>query len=424
MNNRLFQSLSVKPFLFLWLAELFSQLGFSMMNFILIVVVYALTSSNTAVAGIVLSFTIPAIVFGLLAGVYVDRWNKKTVLFSANILRAILLFGLYLFHTNVPIVFIISFAIAVVTQFFIPAETAMIPNLVKKHSLLSANALFGMGIYGSMVVAYALSGPFLIFFGRKDVFILLALFFVLASFFISFIRVPSERALPEDSDSPVLGGVGEEIKSVFSIIKRTKEIYNSLFLLTLSQIVILILAVIGPGYAREILKVGVERFPLLFITPAAIGMIFGAVVVTSFFHKQPRERSVNIGLFLSSFAILLMPYISKVSSYHFIIVINSVLPSFFAITFLHIILILAFLLGFSNALIFVPSNTILQEKTAEEFRGKVYGALNALAGIFSLLPIILVGFLSDIIGIASVITGIGIFILGIGTLRVLFALKR
>ncbi len=415
MNNRLFQSLSVKPFLFLWLAELFSQLGFSMMNFILIVVVYALTGSNTAVAGIVLSFTIPAIVFGLLAGVYVDRWNKKAVLFSANILRAVFLIGIAVLHTNVPIIFALSFAIAVITQFFIPAETALIPTLVKRQSLLSANALFGMGIYGSMVAAYAMSRPVLILFGRKDVFILLALFFVLAALFISFIKKPSQDRVLEETNGLAVNEIGDEIKSAFSIVKNTQEIYHSLFLLTLSQTVIFILAVIGPGYAKEILKVSVEQFPLLFITPAAIGMVFGAVVVTNFFHKQPRERSVNIGLFLSSFAILLMPYITNVESY---------LSTFFAVTFLHLILVLAFLLGFSNALIFVPSNAILQEKTAEKFRGKVYGALNALAGIFSLLPIILVGFLSDIIGIASVITGIGILILGIGILRILLAIKK
>lgn len=415
MNNKLFQSLSVKPFLFLWLAELCSQLGFSMMNFILIVVVYALTLSNTAVAGIVLSFTIPAIVFGLLAGVYVDHWNKKAVLFSANILRAVFLIGIAVFHTNVPIIFTLSFVIAVITQFFIPAETALIPALVKRQSLLSANALFGMGIYGSMVAAYAMSGPFLIFFGRRDVFILLALFFVLAALFISFIKKPSQDRVFEENNGLAVNEIGNEIKMAFSIVKRTKEIYHSLFLLTLSQTVILILAVIGPGYAKEILKVNVEQFPLLFITPAAIGMVFGAVIVTNFFHRQPQERSVNIGLFLSSFVIILMPHITRFESY---------LPSFFAITFLHLILVLAFLLGFSNALVFVPSNAILQEKTAEEFRGKVYGALNALAGIFSLLPIIIVGSLSDIIGIASVLTGIGIFILAIGAFRVLLAIGR
>jgi hypothetical protein len=57
-----------------------------------------------------------------------------------------------------------TFGVSLVTQFFIPAETPIIPLLVRKELLLSANALFGMGIYASIFLAYALSGPLLFIF--------------------------------------------------------------------------------------------------------------------------------------------------------------------------------------------------------------------------------------------------------------------
>ena len=60
--------LATKPFLLLWLAEIFSQVAFYMLSFIVAFVVFELTNSSTAVSGIVLTFTIPAILFGILAG--------------------------------------------------------------------------------------------------------------------------------------------------------------------------------------------------------------------------------------------------------------------------------------------------------------------------------------------------------------------
>jgi len=82
-----------------------------------------------------------------------------------------------------------------------------------------------------------------------------------------------------------------------------------------------------------------------------------------------------------------------------------------------VMIIFAILLGISNALIFVPSNTILQEETTEGVRGKVYGALNALIGVFSLIPVIAAGSLSDVFGVGNVLTLIGVILVLTGIFR-------
>ncbi len=413
--------LSIKPFFFLWLAEIFSQIAQNMVNFVLIIVAFKIAQSNTAVAGIVLSFTVPAILFGILAGVYVDRWNKKNVLLTTNIIRTFLLISLAVLPLSLPFIYVLSFAISVVTQFFIPAETPIIPLLVNKKLLLSANALFGMGIYGSVLVAYALSGPFLVFFGERYVLLILAFFFAIAAGFVSFIRISKrmkERLDVHREATPVV-----EMKNAFAIMVRTKEISHSLFLLTLSQLLILVLAVLGPGFASQILKIKVDDFPLLFVTPSALGMVVGAVSVGTFFHSVQKQKLATIGVFLAGLAMLCLPYGSKVASRDIVVAINAYLPQFLAIDILHIMVFLAFLLGFANALVFVPSNTLLQEKTTDEFRGKAYGALSALVGVFSLIPIVIVGELADVFGVGKVITGIGIILIFIGVLRLLFRLK-
>lgn len=422
MNNYLLKALSIRPFFFLFLSEIFSQIAMNMTNFILIIVAFELTKSNTAVSLIVLSFTVPTIIFGILAGVYVDRWNKKQVLFLTNIIRAFLLLLLaFFFSQNLFFIFILSFLIATATQFFIPAETPMIPVLVKKKFLMSANSLFGVGIYGSILIAYALSGSILLFFGKTSAFFVLAFLFFIAALFIVLMRAKAANR----SFTKTLNGVslrltvGDEIKNAVALITKTKEIYHALLLLTLSQVLILVVAVIGPGYAREILGIDIKQFPLLFVTPAALGMVLGAVVLGNFLHAHPKRAMTSAGIFLSGVTLLILPYGSQVTSRGFITTLNTYLPAILSINIMHIMVFLAFILGIANALIFVPSHTILQEETSDEVRGKIYGVLNTMVGLFSLFPIILVGGLADLFGVGAVLTGIGAGILALFMFRLL-----
>lgn len=414
--------LSIRPFFNLWMAEIFSQIAFNMMNFILIVVAYDLTSSNTAVSGVVLSFTIPAILFGVFAGSFVDKRDKKTILIWTNLLRAILLFVLAFFHTNIFFLYILTILITIITQFFIPAETPLVPVIVGKKLLLSANALFGMGIYGSVLAAYALSGPLYLFF-KEDIFFFLGFLFFVASFFSFLIRVPQikKHALNIDSSSI---SFKDEIKTVLSVLAKTKTVYHAMYLLAMSQVITLILATVGPGYGKQVLGIDVAEFPLVFVTPAALGMFLGALVLGNFFHNVNREKMAMIGVFLSGFSILLLPFGSRVASRDIIVAINTFLPSLLTIDILHIVVFFAFIIGFANAFVFVPSNTILQEQTADEYRGRVYGLLSALVGLASFMPIILVGGIADIIGVSKVLTGIGGTIIGLGVLRFLWSRKK
>lgn len=414
MENRIIRTLAIRPFFFLVLAEIFSQIAVNMFNFVIIIVVFTISSSNTAVSGAILSFTIPQLLFGLLAGVYVDKWNKKKVLYASNFLRAFLVLLLIFFHSNLVFIYILTFTISLVSQFFIPAETPMIPIVVRKDLLLSANAIFGMVIYSSIFIAYAISGPLLILLGRTFTFGILGIFFLLAAFFATLIKVETktERKLI-DIDRFKLS-LGDEIRSVIEFFRKAKVIYQALFLLTLSQILILVLAEIGPGYAHQIVRIRVEEFPLFFVTPAVIGAALAAIILGSRLHKHPKSSLTKIGLFLLGLSVLLLPYGSKVESRSFVQTINSYLPHTLNINILHIMVVLAFIMGVANSLIFVPSNTILQEETLEKFRGKVYGALNTMVGLFSFLPILIVGGLADLFGVKAVITGVGAIILLIG----------
>lgn len=419
MRDHVFAAFTSKPFTFLWLSEVFTQVAVNIFNFYLLLSVFKITNSNTAVAGVVLAYTIPQILFGILAGIYVDQKDKKSILFASNILRAILLIFLAFFQNNLFIIYFVCFLFSVVTQFFIPAEAPMIPKTVPRKMLLSANALFGMGIYGSILAAYILSGPLIILFGQVQALIVIAMLLLVGSLFIYFITVPHIRARRR-SIKPVETAIRSELKKITSFFNYSKQVRSAIFLLALSQSMVLIISVIAPGYANQVLNINVEDFPLLFVAPAAFGVVVGAISLVHVFHNYSKNKITTFGLLLSGIAMLILPYGSKIASRDIILTINQSLPDLLHINVIHIIVIIAFVLGLANALVFVPANTVLQEKTVDEQRGKIYGLLNTIVGILSLLPVILVGGLSDLVGVTKVVIGIGVSLLVFALGRVVF----
>ncbi|KKP95046.1 MAG: Major facilitator superfamily [Candidatus Levybacteria bacterium GW2011_GWA2_36_13] len=407
MRNPILQTLRIRSFFFLLVSEFFSQIAMNLLNFILILVVFSISKSNLAVSGVVLAFTLPAVFFGLIAGVFVDRWNKKYVLILTNLLRGLAVVPLILITDDLFVIYSATFAVALVTQFFIPAETPIIPHLVKRELLMSANALFGIGIFGSIIIAYALSGPILLFLGIEKALVLLSALFIVSGLSCLLIKMDTKESQARQQSSIV-----REVLNTLTQIFRSKKISHSLLVLTLVQTLILIIAVIGPGYAEHVLRIKVEKFPIIFVTPAVLGMALGALIVGNFLINFSREKMRKIGLFAIGLIFVIFP--------HGPLIATKRIPEFLGIGMLEILITLAFILGFFLALVFVPSNTVLQEETSDEERGKIYGSLNTLVGVISFLPVVAAGSLADIFGITKVLTAIGVFLIGIVLFRFVF----
>ena len=107
-------------FVRLWLSQVLTQIGGNMVLFGLTVIV-AEGGSNTAVSLLILSFLVPAVLFSALAGVYVDRWDKRVVLILTNVLRGAAIIGLYLVGANFALILILNIFVSSVTVFFAPA---------------------------------------------------------------------------------------------------------------------------------------------------------------------------------------------------------------------------------------------------------------------------------------------------------------
>lgn len=403
---KLLQNPVFLPFI---LSVIFSQIAINMMNVIFIFLIYHITSSSFLVSLLILTFTLPQIFLSFIGGVVADIRNKKTILLYGNLLRASCFVVLFFNSELAIIIYIISFIVSIITQFYVPAETPMIPKIVPKQYLTAANSLFGVGLFGSVLIGYVFSGPLISVFNYSGVFLFLTVLFIISSFCIYLlpneIFVSSEKAY--SNLRKLKGNIGLELKETYFMLSKNSRVIAPCLLLSFSQIIVLVLATIAPSYAKTILEVPAENLSILLFGPAALGMLVASIIIGSFLTRLDKQKMITTGVFISSIVLFLFPLTSKIVSRHIIVVINTFLSNDFDLTAIHLASILSFFAGFANALIFIPSQTIIQEKIPEEFRSKVYGLLFGLIGLLSLLPILLTGGFADKFGVSIVFFMVG-----------------
>ncbi len=307
-------------------------------------------------------------------------------------------------------IYTFTFLIAVATQFFLPAEASIIPLLVPRKLLIPANAVFGIGIYTTLLLGYILSGPALLIFGKFNTVLILAALFFVSAIFTSFIKL-ERKVKVEKKEVDAVSSVLYEIKEIYHFIKRSKKIMHALIVLTISQSVLFIFAVLGPGYMSKILNVEIESLSWILLAPAAVGMGLGGVLLGSYSKRLSHKFLSTTSFLISGIVFILLPLGNRVSSAGFIHDLNVYLPRSFDVNILHIVVFLAFLAGFANSLVFISSNATLQIETSEKMRGRIYGFLHALIGTVAFLPVIMAGGIADLLGVGAVISGVGVLLL-------------
>jgi len=152
-----------RNFVLLWMAQLISMTILNASNYALLVLIEEITGSTTLVGLAIICFSLPAVLFGAPAGVFVDHMNKRRVLWSSNCLRAIATFGfvvsLLLNRHELVTVYLLTFLISGIGQFFTPAEGTTIPMLVDEEELLPALSLFNITFMLSQAIGFILFAP-------------------------------------------------------------------------------------------------------------------------------------------------------------------------------------------------------------------------------------------------------------------------
>ncbi|MBN3882305.1 MAG: MFS transporter [Nostoc sp.] len=397
VNNGFGALLKNRGFMLLWIGQLLSQLADKVFFVLLIALLENYPplpglAQNSMYSTLMLSFTIPAILFGSAGGIFVDRLPKKLIMVGSDVVRGILTLCLPLLPRHFLILLILTFAISTVTQFFAPAEQAAIPLLVKRENLLAANALFTSTMMGALIVGFAIGEPILSLakswmgeeYGQE---LVVGGLYILSAAIMQPIKFKEPKQLREHRAS---NNPWAEFTESLRYLKKNPLILNAMLQLTTLYCVFAALTVLTIRLAEEFgLK---EKQFGFFLAAAGVGMVFGAAILGHWGEKLHHKPLPLIGFLM----------------------IALVLGVF---TFTHNLLLalaLCAFLGVGAALIGVPMQTLIQQQTPPTMHGKVFGFQNHAVNIALALPLAITGPLTDVLGLRIVLVGMSIVVVVVG----------
>ena len=416
------------PFLRLWLSQAATQIGGNMVLFGLTVIV-SQSQSGTAVSLLILSFLVPAVLFSALAGVFVDRIDRRVVLVTTNVLRGIAIICLLLVGDNFALILLLNIFVSTVTVFFAPAEAAMIPEVVPREQLLSANGIFTLTLNAAFAIGFALLGPLVInLAGPQAVLLVVGALYLLAAVFC--FTLPSSPPPPREpaADGTESGGEAarairatvDQFREGIGFIRLNRSISWSLLYLGITASLVGVLGVLGPRFAEQGLGLKPKDFAVI-VLPLGGGIVMGILLLNSYGKYLPRRRVIEGGLITLGLMLALLSIAGPISRLLQRADASSTFVDLSALTsLLAIVVFIAFIAGVAYGLVAIPSQTQLQEDLPEDVRGRVFGILGMIVSVSSFLPIIIVGPVSDFVGTSTVLLVVSIAVLAAGVGSVLF----
>ena len=392
-----------RPFCRLWVARFSAVAVIYALNLAAATLVEELTHSSAQTGLVILSSILPAFLSSLVAGAVVDRWGRVRVLVVSHIAQALvaLLFcgGTHLFPPGpaLAVVYAANAAGAAFTQFAISAEMALLPDLAGRASLMSANTLFQFSMLAAEGIGIVLLGPLVVkLAGAPAMGLLGAALCLLAVALVA--DLPRDQSLAsqaeEWADWTVLRS---DLEAGWRAIAQDRLLRLVAAQATLAATLLLVLLCLMPGLISRYLGLKVEDMPYVLL-PGGLGFVLGAVLMNRWERRLSRPAWIATGLIgLGSNIGLLTALIGQGEMV-------GLLP----------FLVPVLCIGFTLALVIIPSRTVLQEHPPAEMRGRVIAAQLALANAAAVIPLLMGGALADQLGIRPVMGLLGLLAVGAG----------
>jgi predicted MFS family arabinose efflux permease len=379
-----------RSFALLWVGGLISMTGDWFLIVGLPVELYRITGSTLAVAGVPVAFLLPSILLGSVAGVYVDRWDRRRLMVVVNVVLAVLLLPLLGLAALGPwIAYVVLFAQSSVEQLFTPAAVAIVPSLLEggEKELVTANALTGVSRHLSRLVGPAIAGVVVAVGGLTMVAILDAASFLIAAGLIALIRYRAPDR--------VAHATGANTRSAPGALSAWRRLANE-----------------WRDGLRVIVHAPVLRALLVFLVVTAIGEGLTITLFVPWVVTALHSDSAGYGALLSAQAVgglagaLVIGRLgSRVNPLKLLIggamifgVIDLGLFTY-PVLYPHIgpALVVIAIVGIPGAAIGAGVVTLEQSLSADSHRGRVVGTLGALGSIGSLAGAILAGVAGEVV---------------------------
>lgn len=412
-----------QSFLLLWAAQLVSQTAQNAILYALLVIVYELTEKASSASGVVITFVIPTVIFGMFSGVLVDRWSKRRLLILTNAGRAVAAVAFFFALDHFWALIAVNMLFASMSQLFTTANAASIPYVVSRQQLILANSMFSLAFTIAQFAGLLFLSPLLLkTVGAGPLFIVMGVAFVVATLLTRLLPYIGDQG-DEEKDGTLPGreelrGAVSEFWKALSSLRTDPVSYLAMAHITMSSTLVLLFAILVPRYMQAILKVEPNNAVAIF-APVGVGALIGLRAVPFIVGRLGKTRTVAFGLFGLALSLGALGFVELIAAgFERTESLNPFgsEPYFGLSILVALTMVLAGPMGFAYALLNAPAQTLLHERIPMEMRGRVFASQMVLANGVSLVPLVVVGTVADLYGVSAVVLAIAAFMLGSGVL--------
>lgn len=376
--------LSNRPFSLLWAGQLVSQSGDFIFDVAAIWYVLQLTGDAFKVGVAVATVLLPAIFIGPIAGVYLDRFNRRDVMLASNLVQAAVAGMIGVLYSlgslNFPVLLVMLFVLNSGAQFVRPAVTAMVPGITEKEDLSTATSLFSLSTSVNQVAGYGIGGVVVLALGVAVPFYYDSLTFLFAAAMLSLITRPL-GAIPKVARDPTSLS-SEQVSFREKFVQGLRFIRGSKFLIQL-VIVGLVVNFFGAGifallapYAKNVISGNAGTYGAI-LTTYSIGAVMGSILVGKLQLRNYVGKMLFAGVIGQGLVIVGIGFT----------------------TVLFLALALSFAIGVLQTMVNVPMTVLVQTKVPGDMLGRVFTSLVALLTVVAPVSSALAGGLATSISI-------------------------
>ena len=377
-----------RNFSLLWLAGLVSLIGNWMLIAALPFYVYELTDSALMTSGLLMAMILPGVLFSSVAGVFVDRWDRRRTMIIINLLQMAVIPLLILVQSPemVWLVYVVAFIESSLSRFFMPAESALLPNLVDEEHLISANSLNALNDNLARIIGPAIGGALLGVLGFTAVIAADAISYFLAALLIMLLVVPesAKRAASAQTASKAkekFTQIWTELIAGLKIVKRSRILKSSFLVIGIALFGDAILSAVLVVFVQDDMGLTAVEFGWM-MTARGIGGLIGGLLIAQLGQRFTKAQLTAGGLLFSGVLLLIMV----------------------SFPLLEVALPLLVLVGIPLMAWIVSLQTILQQATEDKYRGRIFGSFGTLSALLMFFGTFIAGGLADLVGALILMT--------------------
>jgi DHA3 family macrolide efflux protein-like MFS transporter len=367
-----------RNFRLMWSAQLVSTIGSALTSLAASIVVYRATGSALSVGLMLMATAAPSLLVGLLAGVFVDRWDRKRILVAADLIRAALVFAIpFLIAVDITWLYVMVLLSSVVSQFFDPAHASLLPEIATDEELAAANAFLAISSFGSTAVGFAASGLIASRFPIEYTFYLDSLTFLFSALAVMFVQVKHRSMDASEGRTSIVRNLRQGASYLFR-----NQMLRSLFMVSIPVL-------LGAGLWNTLLlpfserALGASEFEFgLQEGLTSVGFVVGSLLMARLADRWREGQWIVIGYLGVGVAGMLYSQSTSITMAVFVVTLG----------------------GLANAPSAIARRLMIQRTVPGEIQGRVYSTFFVSRDVLFLLGMGAAG-LADALSIRPVVLG-------------------